>query len=60
MILNSSYKTGQYSNGFYNAMRSCKFSLMMAVATTETRCSIVWFYENILKSLYGAYCGNNV
>ena len=60
MILNSSYKTELYSNGFYNAMRSCELSLMMAMAATETRCNIVRFYENILKSLYGAYCWNNV
>ena len=49
MILNNSYKTELYSNGFYNATRSCELSLMMAVAATESRCNIVWFYENILK-----------
>jgi len=43
MILNSSYKTELYSNGFL--MRCfglyCELSLMMAVATAETLCNII-------------------
>jgi hypothetical protein len=60
MILNSSYKTELYANGFYNTMGSCELTPIMALVAADTRCSIVWFYENILKSLYGVYCWKNV
>jgi len=36
-----------------------ELSVMIAVAATEARCSIVWFYKTLLKSLHSAYIWNN-